>query len=461
VRAVRGPKGQLLYYEGMIINITKRKSAESQLLHAALHDALTGLANRNLFLDRLRHAVELCRRKPDTLFGVLYIDLDRFKMVNDSLGHMAGDELLKSVASRLETALRPGDSVARMGGDEFAILVEDIRDKSDAMRVADRVLESLVAPILVQGHELCIGASVGIALSHANIEHPQDLLRDADTAMYRAKARTGDNRVALFDLGMHAQVLERMEMEAALRKAVGTPEIVAYYQPIVDLATNRLAGFEALARWHRSDGLVVSPIHFIPVAEEIGLIDTLGEQILDQALAQLCAWGERGEHLFMSVNLSAKQLENPRLVEIVAAALAKHGIPASALKLEITESLLMSNPDKAAAQLHALKALGLRLSMDDFGTGFSSLSVLHRFPLDTLKVDRSFVQPVTENGGNLTMVRTIIALAHQLNMNVVAEGIEKAFHAQHLKDLGCEYGQGYLYAAPLPAEKAGVLLAQP
>ena len=458
VRAVRNERGQLLYYEGMIVNITKRKNAEAQMLHAALHDALTGLANRNLFLDRLRHAVELGRRRPDYKFGVLYVDLNRFKLVNDSLGHLAGDELLRTVAQRMELSLRPGDSVARLGGDEFAVLVEDIRDQSDALRVAERILDSLDDSIPIQGHDISIGASIGIALSHAGVEKPEDLLRDADTAMYRAKGRVGRARVALFDLGMHEQVLERLELEADLRKAVGTPQIVAYYQPIVRLGTGKISGFEALARWKRPNGLLVSPLHFIPVAEETGLIEPLGEQILSQALAQLAVWSQGHPGLTMSVNVSAKQLEDPNFVAMVAAALARHRVTPGCVKLEITESLLMKNPDKAAQALHAVKSLGVKLSMDDFGTGFSSLSVLHRFPLDTLKVDRSFVQPVTENGGNLTMVKTIIALAHQMNMDVVAEGIEKDFHARHLKGLGCEYGQGYLYAKPLDAAQAADLL---
>jgi diguanylate cyclase (GGDEF)-like protein/PAS domain S-box-containing protein len=458
VRAVRDKQGKLLYYEGMIINITKRKDIEAQMLHATVHDPLTGLANRGLFLDRLRHALSLGRRKKDYLFGVLYVDVDRFKLVNDSLGHAAGDELLKAVASRLEGAVRPGDSVARIGGDEFAVLVEDIRDQSDAKRVADRILQDLEAPMFLQGHELAVSASIGIALSHPDLDQPEDLLRDADTAMMRAKGRLGDARVSLFDLGMHAKVLERLEMEASLRKAVGTDEIRAYYQPIMNLAEGTLAGFEALARWQRDDGLLISPIHFIPLAEEIGIIDVLGEQILDQSLAQLAAWGPRATGLFMSVNLSPKQLESPDLVAKVSAALKKHGINPICLKLELTESLLMSNPDRAAEQLHALRDLGLHLSMDDFGTGYSSLSVLHRFPLDTLKVDRSFVSSITEKGDNLTMVNTIVSLAHQLNMEVVAEGIEKDYHAQFLNELGCEFGQGYLWAKPLEADKAGLLL---
>jgi diguanylate cyclase (GGDEF)-like protein/PAS domain S-box-containing protein len=460
VRAVRSESGKLLYYEGMVMNITKRKNAEAQLMHAALHDALTGLANRSLFLDRLRHAVETGRRRPDYLFGVLYLDLDRFKLVNDSLGHQAGDQLLKAVASRLEAAVRPGDSVARMGGDEFAILVEDIRDQSDALRVAERILEGLDQPVTIHSHELNIGASIGIALKHAGVQHPEDLLRDADTAMYRAKGRLGSARIALFDLGMHEKVLERLTMEADLRKAVGTDEICAYYQPIVRLKDGVLAGFEALARWKHPKGMLISPIHFIPIAEETGMIDALGEQILDLALGQLALWGPRAAGIFMSVNLSPKQLESPTLVERVAASLQVYNIEPGRLKLEITESLLMRNPEKAAQTLHALRAMGVRLSMDDFGTGFSSLSVLHRFPLDTLKVDRSFVQTITENGGNLTMVKTIIALAHQMNMDVVAEGIEKEYHAGHLRELGCEYGQGYLYAAPLEAGAAGEILAQ-
>jgi diguanylate cyclase (GGDEF)-like protein/PAS domain S-box-containing protein len=459
VRAVRSEGGKLLYYEGMVMNITKRKNAEAQMSHAALHDALTGLANRSLFLDRLRHAVDLGRRKPGYLFGVLYIDLDRFKLVNDSLGHQAGDQLLKAVAQRLEAAVRPGDSVARMGGDEFAVLVEDIRDQSDALRVAERVVDNLDEPVHVRGHELSIGASIGIALAHAGIQDPEDLLRDADTAMYRAKGRVGPARIALFNAGMHEKVLERLEMEASLRKAIGTEEIVAYYQPIVRLKDGQIAGFEALARWKHPNGLLISPIHFIPIAEEIGLIDAIGEQILDQALARLAAWGPRAAGIFMSVNLSPKQLESPTLVERVAASLQVYKIEPSRLKLEITESLLMRNPEKAAQTLHDLRALGVRLSMDDFGTGFSSLSVLHRFPLDTLKVDRSFVQAVTEGGSNLTMVKTIVALAHQMNMDVVAEGIEEEYHARYLKELGCEYGQGYLYAKPLEAGPARAMLS--
>jgi diguanylate cyclase (GGDEF)-like protein/PAS domain S-box-containing protein len=454
VRAVRGEKGELKYYEGMIINISKRKAAEAKLLHQALHDSLTGLANRSLFLDRLAHAMQLGRREAGYQFGVLYVDLDRFKLVNDSLGHGAGDRLLREVALRMEACLRPGDSVARLGGDEFAVLVEGVHGPADARRVADRILAALDPVVTIEGHDLTVSASIGIALSHPGLEKPEDLLRDADTAMYRAKGRTGSECIALFDHGMHKEMLQRLTLEADLRKAVGTEEIVAYYQPIMDLKTGALAGFEALARWQRPDGRLVSPLDFIPVAEECGLIDTLGEQILDQALGRLAAWGLRARGLFMSVNLSPRQLEKPDLCARVASLLAKHGVPAAALKLEITESLLMNNPEKAASQLHALKALGLRLSLDDFGTGYSSLSVLHRFPLDTLKVDRSFIQPITAGGGNLTMVKTIVALAHQLGMDVVAEGIEQDFHAGCLKGLGCEYGQGYLYAKPLTAAQA-------
>jgi diguanylate cyclase (GGDEF)-like protein/PAS domain S-box-containing protein len=459
-RAVRNDGGRLLYYEGMIMDITKRKNAEAQMMHTALHDTLTGLANRNLFLDRLWHAFELGRRRPDCLYAVLSIDLVRFKLVNDSLGHQAGDELLQAVAVQLEAAIRPGDSVARMGGDEFAILVEDIRDQSDALRVAERVLQNLEEPIRLRGHELNVEASIGIALAHPGVRDPEDLLRDAATAVYRAKGGVGAARIALFDAGMHESVMDRLQMEAALRKAIGTQGIRAHFQPIVRLKDGRIAGFEALARWKHPDGSMIPPVDFIPLAEEIGLIDVLGEQIMDQALNQLLAWGPCADRIFLSVNLSPKQLESPTLVERVAAALQLYGVEPHRLKLEITESLLMRDPDKAAQTLHGLRALGVRLSMDDFGTGFSSLSVLHRFPLDTLKVDQSFVRAVTEKGDNLTIINTIIALAHQMNMDVVAEGVEEGFQGQYLKDLGCEYGQGYLYAKPLEAGPAGVLLAK-
>jgi diguanylate cyclase (GGDEF)-like protein/PAS domain S-box-containing protein len=454
VRAVRDGRGKLLFYEGMVINISKRKAAETKLMHAALHDELTGLPNRHLFLDRLAHAAGTASRHPDALYAVLFLDLDRFKLVNDSLGHAVGDALLIEVAERLQGSLRPGDTVARLGGDEFAMLLEELKDPADAHRVAARILYSLDQPVKLGPHELSLAASIGLAFHRPGLNSPEDLLRDADTAMYRAKSEGGD-RAEIFDLGMHQQALQRLELERDLRKGLLKQEFEPWYQPIVRLDGQGLAGFEALARWrHPSRGLI-SPNVFIPIAEETGLIEPLGALILDRSLAQWRQWEDAGlGGLFLSVNLSAKQLESPDLAAEVKAALQRHRVPAGALKLEVTESLLVRDPAKAEQRLHELKALGVKLSMDDFGTGYSSLSMLHRFPLDTLKADRSFVMRIQEDGSQLEMLRAIVSLAHSLKMDVVAEGIEKGWQGKHLQSLGCEYGQGYLYAKPLSAEEA-------
>ncbi len=424
--------------------------------HAAFHDSLTGLPNRALLTDHLKLSIERARLRRDHLFAVLFLDLDRFKNINDSLGHAAGDQLLNEIARRLETCLRPTDTVARLGGDEFAILLDGLDAQFDAIRVADRVQEELMRPFFLNGHEVYTAASIGITFSNHIYDHPENVLRDADTAMYRAKEK-GKGRYELFDTEMHDDALSRLQLENDLRRAIERQEFEVYYQPIITLATGRIAGFEALIRWHHPERGLVSPAEFIPLAEETRLITEIGDWVLNESCRQMSEWRRllpTHAQLTISVNLSSKQFTQHDLIERIKETLRATGLAPQFLKLEITESAVMENAESAALMLVQLRELGVQLSIDDFGTGYSSLSYLHRFPVDTLKIDRSFVSRMCEGDENAEIVRTIVTLASNLGMVVIAEGVETREQHEQLKALKCDYGQGYLYSKPANAETA-------
>jgi diguanylate cyclase (GGDEF)-like protein len=436
------------------------QESHAHFRHAAFHDSLTRLPNRTLLADHLRLAIEHARRRPDHLFAVLFLDLDRFKNLNDSLGHAAGDRLLVETARRLEQCSRPSDTVARLGGDEFAVLLDGLESGCDAVRVAERVQEELMRPFHLGGHEVYTAASIGITLSTHGYEDPDNVLRDADTAMYRAKEK-GKARYELFDAEMHADALARLRLENDLRRAVEHREFEVYYQPVVVLSTGKLSGFEALVRWRHPERGIVGPSEFIPLAEETRMVTEIGGWVLKEACRQMSEWRElipSQQHLTVSVNLSSKQLTQPGLAESVRRTLCETALPPHCLKLEITESAVMDNAEGAASVLAQLRALGIQLSIDDFGTGYSSLSYLHRFPIDTLKIDRSFVAKMTDNSENGEIVRTIVTLASNLGMCVVAEGVETGEQHARLEALGCEYGQGFLYSMPVEAEAALALI---
>jgi diguanylate cyclase (GGDEF)-like protein len=428
--------------------------------HAAFHDSLTGLPNRAMFTELLKAEIENSKRHRDHLFAVLFLDLDRFKNINDSLGHTHGDLLLVAFAERLERALRPVDTLARFGGDEFAILLSGIASTTDAVRVAERIHAELSLPFDLDRNSQFMTSSIGIALS-TGYERPEDILRDADIAMYRAK-ENGKARYEMFDQMMHARAVSRLQLESDLRQAVEQKEFTIHYQPIMALDTGRLAGFEALVRWNHPRRGMISPGDFVPVAEETGLIVPIGQWVLEEACKKVREWqlsspGHRA--LSLSVNLSARQVAQADLLERIKDALEQSKLSPHHLKLEITESVVMENAEAAAQMLKQLRALGVQLSIDDFGTGYSSLSYLHRFPLNYLKIDRSFVMRMTTDNDN-AIVKTISTLAHNLGMQVIAEGIETEEQHQGLKELGCEYGQGYLFSRPVEVEGALRLIAK-
>ena len=429
--------------------------------HAAFHDSLTGLPNRAMFTELLKAEIESSNRRNDHMFAVLFLDLDRFKNINDSLGHTHGDLLLVAFAERLERTLRPIDTLARFGGDEFAILLSGMTDATDAVRVAQRIQDELSQPFVLDKNSAFATASIGIALSSSGYDRPDDILRDADIAMYRAK-ENGKARYELFDHGMHARAVSRLQLESDLRQAIEQKEFCVYYQPIISLQTGRLAGFEALVRWNHPRRGLVAPADFIPVAEETGLIVPIGQWVLNEACAQVRQWqidSPSHRSLSLSVNLSARQVAQPDLLQRIKDALETSKLNPHCLKLEITESVVMENAEAAAQMLKQLRSLGVQLSIDDFGTGYSSLSYLHRFPLNYLKIDRSFVMRLTTDNDN-AIVRTISTLARNLGMEVIAEGIETEEQFQQLKMLGCEYGQGYLFSRPVSNDGVEHLLAQ-
>lgn len=437
-------------------DVTERRLAIEQLNYHATHDSLTGLPNRLLFLERLGAVLTQGKLKThQTQFAVLFLDLDGFKTINDSLGHGCGDLLLQEIAQRLQKCLRPSDTLARLGGDEFTMLVEGIPGASGAIAIAHRIHEQFNQPFILQGQEIFTNTSIGIALGHAHYHHPQEILRDADTAMYEAKLK-GKGCSVIFDPAMHEQVVIRLQRENDLRRAVERQEFALHYQPIIALDTGRLAGFEALVRWHHPEMGPIPPQEFIAIAEETGLILSLGHWILEEACRQvrhLQALVNPGHLLKVSVNISSRQLRDPLLLQQIDQVLADTQLDPQLLKLELTESILMDNLAVATEVLMALRQRHIDVCLDDFGTGYSSLSYLHRFPINTLKIDRSFIMHMSPNDENAEIVRTIITLAHTLGLDVIAEGIETDIQLAQLRWLGCEYGQGYYFARPLSYPK--------
>jgi diguanylate cyclase (GGDEF)-like protein/PAS domain S-box-containing protein len=451
--------GQPRHVIFQIQDISDRKKAEESIQHAAFHDALTGLPNRTLFSDRLKMAVERAKRDERYEFAVIFIDLDRFKIVNDSLGHGIGDQLLIDLSRRLENGTRAVDTVARLGGDEFAILQEDIASRDDTTDLTERLQSSLKEPFILDGHPFSTTASMGIAYSGSGYDRPEDILRDADTAMYRAKAN-GKARHEVFDRSMHARAVSVLTVEAELRNALEKHEIVPYFQPIVSLHSGTIAGFEALARWNHPSRGLVSPADFIPLAEETDLIVPIGYSILEQACERTVEWQEEYDlpNLSVSVNLSGKQCRKATMVETIQEILYSTGLAARSLKIEITETVVMEDMLATTEILDRLKAIGVNISIDDFGTGYSSLSYLHRFPFDFLKVDRSFVAAMTTEKESRAIVNTIIALAAGLGRSVIAEGVETAEQQRVLSELGCQFGQGFLFSKPIDSNSAAELL---
>lgn len=442
-------------------DLTLKRQTQEHLLYSTLHDALTGLPNRSLFTERLRHAMRRAARHPDDLFAVLFLDLDRFKDVNDNLGHFAGDELLRAVARRLEACIRPEDTVARLSGDEFAILLESITDTSDAGRVAERIEEALSFPINLAGAEVTTSASMGIVTSSMSHDQPEQLLRSADMAMYRAKA-AGRARYEMFDRAMHTDALERLRLETDLRRAVEQGEFLLHYQPVVSLRTGRVTGLEALIRWQHPERGLVHPVDFIPIAEETGLIVPIGKWVLLEACERIKGWQEaypRKEPLTMGVNLSVKQFGQPDLIDQIITAIETTGVAPGSLQLEITESAIIDKGRAAISILSRIRELGPQVYLDDFGTGYSSLSYLHGLPIDAIKIDRAFVSSMDTDDKNLRLVRTILTLAEIVGVRAEAEGISTSEQLRELRALNCEQGQGYLFSAPITREAVEEVLA--
>jgi diguanylate cyclase (GGDEF)-like protein/PAS domain S-box-containing protein len=453
----RGDDGTIVGYQAIIHDISARKRTEEQLTYSAFHDPLTGLPNRSLFMDRLERIVRASKRRGSHKFAVLFLDLDRFKIVNDTMGHAVGDALLKAVARRLEAALRVEDTVARLGGDEFAIILDSIRDASDGTRVAERIIQSLSLAFTLDGVQVHTASSIGVALSFAGGDSAENLLRDADAAMYRAKTG-GRGRYEVFDPMQHTEAVAQMQIEKDLRRALQAREFFLHYQPVIDIQTGQLAGFEALLRWqHPSRGLV-SPAEFIPIAEETGLITQIGWWVIEAACRQMNAWENlyagRTENLTISVNLSRKQFYQPELIPHLNRILTEASARPAHIKLEVAESVIMQSAEVSTGILQQLRHHGILLSIDDFGTGYSSLRYLHEFPITTLKIDRSFVKDLLVDG-KAGLVTSILALGGSMGVDALAEGVETAPQLEHLRSLGVRYAQGYYLSPPVDPEKAG------
>jgi diguanylate cyclase (GGDEF)-like protein len=441
-------------YAALQAEIEERKNAEARLVYDAFHDALTGLPNRALFLDRLEHLMTAAARRPGELYGVLFLDLDRFKVINDSLGHLVGDHLLVAVGERIAGSLRPGDTVARLGGDEFGVLLDGVRASCDALHVADRIQQALQGSVEVEGHEMFVTASIGIAIQSERYTKPDEVLRDADIAMYQAKLK-GKACSEVFDAVMHGSVVDRMQLEADLRRAVEHgQEFMLHYQPIVALRTGKLIGVEALVRWrHPARGLLLAA-EFVPMADESGTVVPLGEWAIRRACEQLRDWQERVPALggtTMSVNVSARQFRRPDCVDVLRRVVQASGVDPRQVAVEVTESVVMDDVEASAAKLGRLRDLGVQIHVDDFGTGYSSLSYLHRFPITAVKIDRSFVLGLPSRAESEEVIKAIVSIAESLDFDVIAEGVEQESHVSKLEELRCRYGQGYFVSRPMDA----------
>jgi diguanylate cyclase (GGDEF)-like protein/PAS domain S-box-containing protein len=457
---VKGRGGRSRFWQGVITDVTERKVLEEELEHQAFHDPLTDLSNRRLFMDRLGHALARTQRRRGMRVAVLFMDLEGFKVVNDSLGHETGDRLLVAVSERLKGCLRPEDTLARFGGDEFVVLLEDVEGPQEAVRVAERIIDELKNRFVLDGQELYARASIGIALGEDRTKDPDDLLRDADTAMYRAK--DGGTGYSVFDTVMYEKAINRLEAENALGRAVEQEEFVLHYQPIVSLQTGEVLEVEALVRWGHPERGLLDPDEFVPMAEESGLVVPMGEQVLREACLRAKEWQDahpRLPPLVMSVNLSARQLSRPDLADTVEGILKETELNGSCLTLDITETIYVRALAGNTETLHRLRDLGARISIDDFGVGYSSLAYLKRLPADALKIDRSFVRGLGEDVEDTAIVHMIIELAHTLGVEVIAEGVESERQATLLKEMGCDMAQGYHFSKPLPPEEIPVLLS--
>jgi len=449
--AIRDRDGHAYRMAGSQTDITSKKTVDEQLVYNAFHDALTGLPNRALFMDRLQHIITVSKRRVNEVFAVLFLDMDRFKIINDSLGHTVGDQILVVMGQKLSECLRPGDTVARLGGDEFAVLLHNINDVKDAVEVAERVHHKLSAPLLVKGHEVFSSVSIGIAMSAEHYERPEQVLRDADIAMYQAKAR-GSASHEIFDPKMHANILDRLQLEADMRGALDHREFILFYQPIIDLKTHQLVAFEALVRWNHPTRGLIYPLEFIPMAEENGLINIIGEWILRESCRELRRLQKRYPKqppLKMSVNISGKQFAQRDLASKVSAIVMETGIDAHTLALEITESMIMENVDMAVETMTELRSMGIHIHIDDFGTGYSSLSYLHRFPIDAIKIDRTFINKLSADGKNKEIILSILSLASSMHFDVIAEGVEMNHQLVNMQNMQCQFGQGFLISVPM------------
>jgi len=434
-------------------DITARKEADKHHMYDAFHDPLTGLPNRALFMDRLQHVITVSQRRhaAPNYYAVFFLDIDRFKIINDSHGHTIGDQLLVLVGRKLADCIRPGDTIARLGGDEFALLLQAINDPDNAVTVAERIREKMSVPLDIKGHKILTSISIGIALGSAGYERPEQVLRDADIAMYEAKGR-GNTSYEIFDIELHANILDRMQLIADLQVAVDNKELTLYYQPIIDLKTQLLTGFEALVRWNHPARGLIYPLEFIPLAEEHGLIYRIGAWILHEACRELKLLQIRHPAqppLSMSINISSMQFSQQDLVGMLSGFITETGVDPHTLILEITESMIMKNVDAAIETMNQLKNRGIQLHIDDFGTGHSSLSYLQLFPISALKIDRSFINKLTARGDNQEIITHIVSLAKSLNLDVIAEGVEMEHQLACIKSLHCGYCQGFLFARPM------------